>query len=201
MNTFLFRYFAFVLAVVTCCSALSIKPVTILPQIKALQDELCNGTAVAVKAISKIAPSYKVRALTWILGYQNNVLGPQTFTWINTVARANATLMASILLTEDASLFFDILNYMQFGDPNPYATKTSWINPCQYANDLMAYLKLYKNNDAAIYTQTWLLYLWLFYEKNYHNTALAYIMKTKATYDVLAKDPGLKGFVDLVLSV
>ena len=172
-----------------------------MPQIKALQDELCNGTAVAVKAISKIAPSYKVRALTWILGYQNNVLGPQTFTWINTVARANATLMASILLTEDASLFFDILNYMQFGDPNPYATKTSWINPCQYANDLMAYLKLYKNNDAAIYTQTWLLYLWLFYEKNYHNTALAYIMKTKATYDVLAKDPGLKGFVDLVLSV
>ena len=112
MNTFLFRYFAFVLAVVTCCSALSIKPVTILPQIKALQDELCNGTAVAVKAISKIAPSYKVRALTWILGYQNNVLGPQTFTWINTVARANATLMASILLTEDASLFFDILNYV-----------------------------------------------------------------------------------------
>ena len=201
MNSFIFRYIAILFVIIASTCSVAHTSVTILPQIKALHSTLCTGTSVAVKAISKIRPSYKVRALTWILGYQNKVLGPQTFTWMNTVARANATLMASILLTEDASLFFDILNYMQFGDPNPYATKTSWINPCQYANDLMAYLKLYKNNTAAIYTQTWLLYFRLFYENNYHNLIVAYIKSNKASFVALNKDPGFKGFLDLVLSV
>ena len=175
--------------------------ITIIQPISDLQAAFCNISAQANSAIKEIHHHRRHKALTFILGFQKHIFGPELSKWMYAQASANATLIGAVLLTPDATNFLNVLKYLNFGNPSPFRHATSWVDACVVANQLVSSVQSFVSADAALIAQVWLLNLWVLMETNFNSMISKYFSKHRKTYTFLSKDAGFKKFAKLVLSI
>jgi hypothetical protein len=128
-------HFHLILALI--CSTVSVcSAVTILPQYQALYNAFTYGQAYAENCYKQYKPENKAAILKLSLAAQSYI-GRGVYTWINTAVRANSSYVGAVLASPDAGLFLDIMRFIQWGDPDPYAKMTSVFNMTVYAEYIM----------------------------------------------------------------
>ena len=171
----------------------------IAPEMLNIRKDICERHAAAERAFDTLNPLHRFTVNLWLVEFQNEVIGPRIYGWLNEMVRANSSLISGILLTSDAPLFWDVLKYVQFGDPNPFVGRKELVNPCAYTDDLIAIIGQFKNTLAAMMTQLMLKSYLAKVEDNAPILIKEFIARHQLTFDLLRNFEDLKNklFPDL----
>ena len=157
------------------------------PELKRIRDEICAAWEDAEKSMGELKRLHRRVVLKWMVEFQNKVVGPRIYKWLNEAVKANASLISGILLTGDSAHFLDMLNYMQYGDPNPFVNAKELINPCKYITDLTVIIDRFQNTFSALMAQLWLKNFSSKLETDIPGLIKEFIGLHKKTFDFLRK--------------